>query len=114
MMLADKASLMNSRIAILCLANLVLAGYFTYLAWQLFQLQQGLRRWRLEMDAMRRAGESLLSSALLALKQTELGSLTWRQQGRSLQRQLIQMRQLLGLLAFWASFWQQTRQPRRR
>lgn len=113
-MLADEARAMNSRIAIVCLANLLLAGYLASLAWQLWQLRRGLRQWRQDADVISRSSEQLFPTLLLILRQTELGSLTWQRQGQSLQRQLKQLRQLLGLLAFCASFWQQTRHSRQR
>jgi hypothetical protein len=114
MMLTDKARAMTSRIATICIANLLLAAYLAYLTGQLWQLRRGLRRWQRDVEILQQASELHFPTALLLLKQTELGSLAWQRQGRSLQRQLQQMRQLLGLLAFCASFWQQTRHPRQR
>jgi hypothetical protein len=114
MMLADDGRGMDSRIWIICLANLVLATYLAWLAWQLLELRRGLRRWRLALDALQRGGQNGSPAVLLLLKQTALGSLRCRQQGQLLQRSLRQMRQWLGLLAFSLTFWQQTRQPRQR
>lgn len=114
MMLADDGKVMDSRIWIICLANLLLAGYLASLAWQLLQLRQGLRRWRQAVDTVYRHSPDLFPTTLLALKQVELDSLRHQRQRQGLQRSLRQTRQLLGLVTFCLAFWRQTWPPRQR